>query len=141
MSARTKARKRALGILFQADLREVSLGDILVGEAHRASQEPDRMVSWLYAREIVDGVSDHQGEIDALIVQYAEGWSLERMPGVDRALLRLAIWEMLHNPEVPPVVAISEAVLLAQEYSTDDSSRFINGVLGNIATHAVATEG
>ena len=141
MSARTKARKRALGILFQADLRDVSLGDILVGEAHRASQEPDRMASWLYAREIVDGVADHQSEIDALIVQYAEGWSLERMPGVDRALLRLAIWEMLHNPEVPPVVAISEAVLLAQEYSTDDSSRFINGVLGNIATHAVATEG
>ena len=116
------------------------MNDILSGEAHRAAQEPDRMASWLYAREIVDGVVDHQSEIDALIVRFAEGWSLERMPGVDRSLLRLAIWEMLYNAEVPPVVAINEAILLAQEYSTDDSSRFINGVLGNIATHAPATE-
>lgn len=98
------------------------------------------MASWLYAREVVDGVSDHQDEIDALIAQYAEGWTLERMPGVDRALLRLAAWEMLYNEEVSPAVAISEAILLAQEYSTDDSSRFINGVLGNIATHAETPE-
>ena len=140
MSARSKARKRALDILFQADLREVSIAEILEGEARRATQEPDRMGSWLYAREIVDGVNDHQDEIDGLIVQFAEGWSLERMPGVDRALLRLAIWEMLHNPEVPAAVAIHEAVLLAQEYSTDDSSRFINGVLGNIATHSQTAE-
>lgn len=122
-------------MLFQADLREVPLAQILEAEAKRALQEPDRMASWLYAREITDGVNDHGEAIDELIVKYAEGWSLERMPHVDRALLRLASWEMLYNDEVPAAVAIHEAVLLAQEYSTDDSSRFINGVLGNIASH------
>ncbi|WP_217132075.1 transcription antitermination factor NusB [Leucobacter chinensis] len=136
MSARTKARKRALDMLFQADLREIEIPQVIEAEARRAAQEPDRMGSWLYAREITDGVHDHGEEIDALIVKYAEGWSLERMPHVDRALLRLASWEILYNDEVPAAVAITEAVLLAQEYSTDDSSRFINGVLGNIATHA-----
>src|SRR5690606_26917747 len=109
-----KARQRALGILFQADLREVPLQEILATEAERAAQEPERMSSWLYAREVVDGVSDHQDEIDGLISKYSEGWTLERMPGVDRALLRLAAWEMLYNAEVPPAVAISEAILLAQ---------------------------
>lgn len=138
MSARTKARKRALDILFQADLREVPLLEILTGEAQRATQEPDRLGSWLYAREIVDGVVDHGDEIDALIVQYAQGWALDRMPNVDRALLRLASWEILYNDEVPAAVAIHEAVLLAQQYSTEDSSRYINGVLGNIAGHTAS---
>lgn len=136
MSARQKARKRALDILFQADIREVSVQTILEQEAKQAAHEPDRMASWLYAREIVDGVTDHRDEIDSLIVTYAQGWSIERMPNVDRALLRMASWEILHNEEIPVPVAINEALLLAQEYSTDDSSRFINGVLGNIATHS-----
>ena len=138
MSARTKARKRALDMLYQADLRGESMAAIVNAEAQRAAGEPDRAASWLYAREIVDGVSDHRDEIDELIVNYAQGWTLERMPHIDRALLRLAAWEIIHNDEVPAAVAIDEAVELAKEYSTDDSGRFVNGVLGKIADHASA---
>ncbi|MBK0418155.1 transcription antitermination factor NusB [Leucobacter sp. CSA1] len=138
MSARTKARKRALDMLYQADVRDERLSAIVNAEADRASGEPDRMASWLYAREIVDGVQDHREEIDELIASYAQGWTLERMPNIDRALLRLATWEILHNDEVPAAVAIDEAVELAKEYSTDDSGRFVNGVLGRIAEYAGA---
>ncbi|MGO2139395.1 MAG: transcription antitermination factor NusB [Leucobacter sp.] len=138
MSARTKARKRALDMLFQADVMNTSVMDVVAEEAKRAVGEPDRVASWLYAREIVDGVNDHREEIDELIASYAQGWTIERMPNVDRAILRIASWEMLHNPEVPAPVAINEAVALAKEYSTDDSGRFVNGVLGKIAEHAAA---
>ncbi|GAA1611256.1 transcription antitermination factor NusB [Leucobacter chromiireducens] len=136
MSARTKARKRALDMLYQADVRGESILTIVNAEAKRAAGEPDRAASWLYAREIVDGVTDHRDEIDELIMSYAQGWTLDRMPNVDRALLRLAAWEILFNAEVPTPVAIDEAVELAKEYSTDDSGRFVNGVLGRIADHA-----
>lgn len=125
-------------MLFQADVREESIAAIVNAEAKRASAEPERAASWLYAREIVDGVTDHREEIDELIMSYAQGWTLERMPHVDRALLRLASWEILYNDEVPTAVAIDEAVELAKEYSTDDSGRFVNGVLGKIADHARA---
>lgn len=123
-------------MLFQADVLDVSIMEIMRGEAGRAAGEPDRAASWLYAREIVDGVTDHREEIDDLISSYAQGWTIDRMPNVDRAILRIASWELLHNPEVPAPVAINEAVGLAKEYSTDDSSRFVNGVLGKIAEHA-----
>lgn len=123
-------------MLFQADVRNESLAVIVAAEAKRAAGEPDRAASWLYAREIVDGVTDHQDEIDELISSYAQGWTIERMPNVDRAILRLASWEMLYNTEVPPAVAIDEAIELAKEYSTDDSARFVNGVLGKISQHA-----
>lgn len=135
MSARSKARKRALDMLFQADVRDEALADIVSAEAKRAAGEPDRMASWLYAREIVDGVVDHRDEIDELISTYSQGWTIERMPNVDRAVLRLASWELLHNAEIPQAVAIDEAVELAKEYSTDDSARFVNGVLAKIAQH------
>ncbi len=138
MSARTKARKRALDILYQADVRNVPIFDILQAESKRAANEPDRAASWMYAREIVDGVTDHREEIDELISSYALAWTLDRMPHLDRALLRIASWEILHNPEVPVAVAIDEAVELAKEYSTDDSARFVNGVLGRIADHSKA---
>ena len=125
-------------MLFQADVRGEDLETIVEAEAKRAAGEPDRAASWLYAREIVDGVRDHREEIDELISSYAQGWTLERMPNVDRALLRLSAWEILHNPEVPTAVAIDEAVELAKEYSTDDSARFVNGVLGKIAQYGAA---
>lgn len=136
MSARTKARKRALDLLFQADVRDEPLALIVAAEAKRAASEPDRAASWMYAREIVDGVTDHREEIDELISSYAQGWTIDRMPNVDRAVLRLASWELLHNPEIPAAVAIDEAVELAKHYSTEDSARFVNGVLGKIALHA-----
>lgn len=125
-------------MLFQADVRGESIYSVVNAEAKRAATEPDRAASWMYAREIVDGVTDHQDEIDELISSYAQAWTLDRMPNIDRALLRLAAWEILHNPEVPAAVAIDEAVELAKEYSTDDSGRFVNGVLGRIAEHAEA---
>ena len=137
MSARTKARKRALDILYVADLRDLSIPQALAAEAERAANEPAREASWLYAREIVDGVADHKAEIDELIETYAQGWTLVRMPVVDRAILRIGIWELLHNPEVPTGVAISEAVEAAQDLSTDDSAGFINGLLAKIAQIAV----
>lgn len=125
-------------MLYQADVRDVPIFDILHAESKRAATEPDRASSWMYAREIVDGVTDHRDEIDELISSYALGWTLDRMPNVDRALLRLAAWEILYNEEVPAAVAIDEAVELAKDYSTEDSSRFVNGVLGRIADHAKA---
>lgn len=133
MSARTKARKRALDILFQADVRGDQVATVLAAEAKRAASEPSREASWLYAREIVDGVIDNSDAIDEQITTFAKDWSLERMPAVDRAVLRIAVWEILFNDEVPAAVAIDEAVDLAKEYSADESGPFVHGVLGRIA--------
>ncbi len=136
MSARTKARKRALDILFQADVRGDEPGVILAAEAQRAASEPAREASWLYAREIVDGVIDHREEIDELIATHSKDWKIERMPAVDRALLRMGVWELLHNDEVPTAVVIDEAVELAKEFSTDDSGSFVHGVLARVSRSA-----
>ncbi|PPF14492.1 transcription antitermination factor NusB [Rathayibacter sp. AY1A4] len=133
MSARTKARKRALDILYNADVRQISFAQSLRAEAERAANEPAREASWLYAREIVDGVIDHADEIDELISRLAQGWTLSRMPLVDRAILRIGVWEILHNDAVPDGVAISEAVEAATSLSTDDSAGFINGLLASVA--------
>ncbi|MFB2556025.1 transcription antitermination factor NusB [Herbiconiux liangxiaofengii] len=136
MSSRTKARKRALDILYAADVRQIAIVESLGAEAARAAGEPDRQTSWLYAREIVDGVVDHFAEIDETIQTYSQGWTIARMPTIDRALLRIAIWEILYNDEVPSGVAIAEAVELAKTLSTEDSSSFVNGVLGKVAESA-----
>jgi transcription antitermination protein NusB len=133
MSARTKARKRALDVLYSADVRQISIGDALAAEAARAASEPERESSWLYAREIVDGVVDHRDEIDELIETYAQGWTLARMPIVDRAIIRIGIWEIVFNDDIPEGVAISEAVESATLLSTDDSAGFVNGLLARIA--------
>ncbi|KQQ01405.1 MULTISPECIES: transcription antitermination factor NusB [unclassified Rathayibacter] len=132
MSARTKARKRALDIIYNADVRQIPFDQSLRAEAERAVHEPAREASWLYAREIVDGVIDHHDEIDALIAELAKGWTLSRMPMVDRAILRIGVWEILYNDAVPDVVAISEAVEAATLLSTDDSAGFINGLLASV---------
>jgi N utilization substance protein B len=136
VSARTKARKRALDILYAADVRQITIAQSLANEAERAASEPSRAASWLYAREIVDGVVDHAEEIDELITTYSQGWTLSRMPVVDRAILRIGIWEILFNDAVPHAVAIDEAVESAKTLSTDDSAGFINGLLGRIAQTA-----
>ncbi|BDZ38261.1 transcription antitermination factor NusB [Microbacterium suwonense] len=132
MSARTKARKRALDILFSADVRGEEVSVSLAAAAARAANEPSRQSSWLYAREIVDGIIDHRDEIDEQITTHSRDWKLERMPAVDRALLRIAAWEILYNDEVPTAVAIDEAVELAKELSTEDSGAFVHGVLARI---------
>ena len=133
MSARSKARKRALDILYQADIRGDELAVTLAAEAKRAANEPAREASWLYAREIVDGIIDNRDDIDEQIVTHARDWKIERMPAVDRAILRIGVWEVLHNDAVPAAVAIDEAVELAKEFSTDDSGAFVHGVLGRIS--------
>ncbi|MFJ2541717.1 transcription antitermination factor NusB [Microbacterium sp. NPDC087589] len=136
MSARTKARKRALDILFSADVRGDEVAVALAAEAKRAASEPAREASWLYAREVVDGIIDHRDEIDELIMTHSRDWKLERMPAVDRALLRIGVWEILFNAEVPTAVAIDEAVELAKEFSTDDSGAFVHGVLARVSRAA-----
>lgn len=133
MSSRTKARKRAIDILYVADVRQIPVAEALASAAERAAAEPARSASWLYARELVDGVQDHQAQIDELIQTYARGWSLQRMPFVDRAILRIAIWELVYNDEVPAGVAIDEAVEAAKLLSTEESSGFVHGVLASVA--------
>ena len=133
MSSRTKARKRALDILFGADVRDQPIAAMLDEEAGRAEAQPERESSWAYAREIVEGVESNQKAIDAAIVEHAQGWTLDRMPALDRAIARLATWEILFNDEVPDGVAIAEAVESATVLSTEDSAGFLNGLLGGIA--------
>jgi N utilization substance protein B len=86
-----------------------------------------------FAAEVVAGVSQHQDQIDALIIRFARGWTLARMPALDRSLLRMGVFELAHRPEIPVGAVITEAVELAKRFSTDDSGRFVNGVLGQIA--------
>lgn len=133
MGARTKARKRALDVLYGADVRGESINTALAAEAARALNDTSRASSWDYARDIVVGITEHGDEIDELIETYSQGWSITRMPAIDRALVRIGLWEIFHNEAVPDSVAISEAVELAKEYSTDDSAGFVNGLLGRIA--------
>ncbi|UYN84203.1 MAG: transcription antitermination factor NusB [Microcella sp.] len=140
MSARSKARKRALDMLYIADVRQVPLADVLADEARRAAAQPQRASSWPYAEQIVRGVDENRADIDALIEQHAVGWTLARMPVVDRAILRLGIWELGFNPETPAAVAISEAMQLASVLSTDESATFVNGVLGAIADALTSPE-
>jgi transcription antitermination protein NusB len=133
VSARSKARKRALDVLFAADVRGETPEQSLEAESLRAAARPERASSWPYAREIVQGVIDHATEIDALIAANSTGWPLDRMPAVDRGILRIAVWEARYNDEVPVGVAIDEAVELAKELSTDDSPKFVNGLLTAIS--------
>lgn len=133
MGARTKARKRALDVLYGADVREESINAALATEEARAAGDLKRWSSWPYAREIIQGIAEHGDEIDELIETYAQGWTINRMPAVDRAIVRIGIWEILFNEGVPDSVAISEAVDAAKSLSTEDSSGFINGLLGRIA--------
>ena len=134
MGARSKARKRALDVLYGADVRGETINNALATETARALADPKRESSWNYARDIVQGVVAHGDEIDELIETYAQGWTIERMPAVDRAIIRIGIWELLFNPDVPDSVAIAEAVEAAQSLSTEDSAGFVNGLLGRIAT-------
>ncbi len=136
MGARTKARKRALDMLYVADVRQVALQDILDEEARRAAAQPQRASSWPYAEDIVRGVIEHGAELDAEIESRAVGWSLTRMPVVDRAILRIAAWELRENPLVPTAVVIAEALEFANSLSTEESASFVNGVLGAIAEAA-----
>ncbi len=134
MPARRKARKRALDVLYEADLRNRPPAEVLAGYIERI--EKPRPEHLGYAVGLVEGVDAHRDRIDELIASYAEGWTLERMPVVDRNLARIAIFELLYVDEIDDPVAISEAVELAKQLSTDDSPRFLNGMLQRIADYA-----
>jgi N utilization substance protein B len=127
VAARSKARKRALDILFEAELRGLPVLGLL-SERQSLGETPVPE----YAAELVRGVASHQPEIDNLISENAVDWTLERMPAVDRNILRLGVYELRWADDVPDGVAISEAVLLAQDLSTDASPSFVNGLLARI---------
>ena len=134
MSARSKARKRAVDAVFAADLRKISPLNLLNEVAELAADRQNQDEIFGYAREIVQGVIDQHEQIDDLLETYSQGWALDRMPNLDRAILRVAVWEILHNTDVPNAVAVNEAVELAKELSTDDSGAFVNGLLSKIAS-------
>lgn len=129
MSARTKARKRALDVLFEAEQRDLDPLDVL---ARRLEEPGTEAPLPQYSVEIVEGVQRHRERIDELLATHAHGWLLHRMPAVDRGLLRIGVWEVLYNDEVPDAVAVDEAVQLARTLSTDESPGFVNGLLGRI---------
>src|ERR1700687_4715834 len=126
--ARSKARKRALDVLFEAALRGLPVLELL---AERISLGSPPVPA--YAADLVRGVTVHSARIDELISEYAEGWTMDRMPAVDRNVLRIGVYELLWADDVPDGVAISEAVLLARDLSTDASPAFVNGLLAHIA--------
>ncbi|WP_028278646.1 transcription antitermination factor NusB [Arthrobacter sp. H5] len=127
MSARSKARRRALDILFEAEQRSVTAVEALQGR-----REKTDMIIASYSVEIIEGVVAQSEQIDEFLTTYSQGWSLERMPAVDRMILRVGAWELLYNDDVPDSVAVSEAVQLATMLSTDESPAFINGLLGRL---------
>ena len=132
MSARGKARKRALDILYEADIRGIPALEVLQSQVARRSEDGDPELN-VYVSEIVHGVVEHGEYIDEVISTYSLGWTLPRMPAVDRSILRLACYEVLWNADVPDAVVISEAVNMAQSLSTDESSAFVNGLLARIS--------
>lgn len=127
MNSRTKARLRALEVLFEADQRNEDYIEVL----RRRRLYTVAQIS-AYSEEIIRGVRDHDEEIREFVETYARDWSFERMPAVDRAMLRIGTWELLYNDEVPDAVAISEAVGLARVLSTNESPKFVNGLLDKL---------
>jgi transcription antitermination protein NusB len=129
MSARSKARKRAIDLLFEADQRGLNARDLL---AERLAKPVTEAPLNQYTADLVEGVVAHWTDINELLATYSQGWSLDRMPSVDLAILRLGAYEVLYATDVPEGVAITEAVELAKSLSTDDSPKFVNGLLGRL---------
>ncbi len=133
MSARSKARKQTLDLLYESDIRGSDALQLL--ETRDIPDEgPDARPIREYTRELISGVADNRRKIDELIMTYAQGWDMDRLPAVDRNILRMGIFEILWTTSVPVSVAIDEALNLAKELSSDESSKYIHGVLGRIAS-------
>ncbi|MFL6135940.1 MAG: transcription antitermination factor NusB [Nocardioidaceae bacterium] len=133
MAARSKARKRALDVLFECEVRGLPLGQTLDQRVIAAEPPVNE-----YTVRLIRGVAEHQSRIDDLVATYAHGWTLDRMPTVDRNALRIGVFEILYVDEVPDAVAVTEAMNLVRDLSTDDSPGFVNGVLGNIVRNKPA---
>jgi N utilization substance protein B len=127
VAARSKARKRALDLLYASDLRGESAADAL-GRAIDEGEGPTNA----YTAELVRGVAGHQPRIDEVLAEYSQGWTLDRMPAVDRNVLRMGVFELLYVDDVPDAVAVSEAMALVRDLSTDESPQFVNGILGAV---------
>jgi N utilization substance protein B len=127
MSARSKARKRALDVLYESEVRGLDVGGTLAERLADADPPVNE-----FTVSLVEGVSAHITAIDELISKHAVGWTLDRMPAVDRNILRIGVYELVYDDQVPDAVAVSEAVSLARDLSTDESPAFINGLLGRV---------
>jgi N utilization substance protein B len=127
VAARSKARKRAVDVLYESDVREVNPLWTLAERVKLADPPVND-----YTSQLVTGVTEHRLRLDEILAQYADGWTIERMPGVDRAVLRIGLYELLWCPDVPVAVVIDEAVELVKSLSTDESPRFVNGVLARV---------
>jgi N utilization substance protein B len=127
MAARSKARKRAVDVLYESDARGVPATTTLAERLALADPPVNE-----YTVELIEGLDANRERVDEILAGYAEGWTVERMPGVDRAVLRLGVYELLWCPDVPEAVVIDEAVELAKTLSTDESPRFVNGVLARV---------
>jgi N utilization substance protein B len=132
VGSRREARERALSLLYEAEAKSIEPGEVL----EDLPLPPEQ-----FTAELVAGVGECMAEVDDLIRRFAKGWKLERMPAVDRALLRLGIYELMQRPEIPTAAVISEAVELAKRYSTDESGRFVNGMLARIAEEVRSSDG
>jgi N utilization substance protein B len=137
MPARSKARKRALDILYESELRGLAL-DATLEERQASAEATGHLPVNDYTVLLVRGVTDNRTRIDGLLTSYSEGWTLERMPSVDRNILRIGLYEVLYVDDVPDAVAVSEAITLARDLSTDESPNFVNGVLGNVVRNKAA---
>lgn len=133
MSARSKARKQTLDLLYESDIRSSDLLALLASrdvEEEGSDARPIRE----YTKSLIEGIHTHKRKIDELITTYAQGWDMDRLPAVDRNILRLGIYEILWSPELDDAIVIDEALILAKDLSTDDSAGYIHGVLGRIAS-------
>ena len=129
---RHQARKRAVDLLFEAEARDLSPAELAEARNALAANQSDIAPLNPYTLTVARGVTDHAAHIDDLIASHLQGWTLDRLPAVDRAILRVAVWELLHATDVPEPVAVDEAVELAKQLSTDESPGFVNGVLGQV---------
>ena len=121
---RREARERAIGLIYEAEVKGESAADIVAALA---------VAPLPYAVGLVEGIAEHAEQLDDLINEHADGWTVQRMPAMDRAVLRVATYELAHCEDVPVAVVLDEAVDLAKEYSTENSGRFVNGVLASLA--------
>lgn len=132
MEGRREARERALGLLYEATAKDTTVAEVV----DALPVAPDE-----YAAGLAIGVDDERASIDEVLVRHVKGWKLDRMPQIDLTLLRIAAYELAHQPDVPTAVVISEAVALAKEFSTDGSGKFVNGVLREVAAEVRAGDG
>ena len=132
MSARSKARKQTLDLLYEADIRGVSAADLLANRVVTEEGPQDRPIRD-FTRDLIAGITANKRKIDELIATYAQGWDMDRLPAVDRNILRLGIYEIVWTPELSESIVIDEALTLAKELSTEESSGYIHGVLGKIS--------